>query len=1088
MKRKLFFASVALAAVLVGCSKEEFTNVDNQLQELGDRPMVEAPVVTVGGAETKMTTSGSYAGVKWQAGDGFGAAVMDVYNGPKAKFEDMFTVVDYINSNVLFATEDGSNFYADASMPEGNHLFYAPFNKENISRAPLATQLPVEQVVANPSSSATAPSNDIIKAFYEDGTSPVFVAYEKIFGEAKTTLDLQMRHIYSLPLVTLKLGDEVQLYVDGELNVTKDADDKEVPVYESKIVVDSIVFQPMATKGAIKNSAVKANLSWNKDETALVWDKYKYETAKTSDIVTFETDTDEFEKVVVKFDGGQELTADKNGYFFMVLPGATYAKADLAVYVYATIDGEHYVSASNVTTAQAIAPAKDVRLLPGLPYSADEYNADGTMKASKGTSMTYVVNGKFSPTATPAEVSGTNIISNYNELTAFITNVAYRGEELVEVTEDWVKDQLALKATKSTGSAATYVYDPQKHFVINIDVEEDEDPIALDDAFVAAFEKACVISGESASIKFLDKGESKNVVLGNITWDEDVNDLFKFDDGGTNVWANGTVVLEAVPGIINTMAGAEVTLESEDAVTVKNNSAAIVNINSEAAHNVASTAGTVNVLVSTEATVKNSLALTSTGKALASKSTLNIADGVIMTGNVSNETKTDEATTPKTHYAEVTVNNAVVTIDNDGIVTVNSDKAKLTVTGNGSVDNTIGGVVKNDGNTVYATVSTFKDLDEIYDELCGLNKLVVTGSVENCFRSYDNAGNLILPQTGWAKDINTIDFNTGSSLAMGNGDWNWTGIQININDNVTWMGRDASVSTITVSTGNIKVANKKKLNIVDVNVFGYQMVASTDDQLETALINGGNVTLAADLTLADHTVLDVATTIDLNGKTLTGSIEANANLVVKNGYIENNNTDHSGIQVNGTSTLTLDDVNIVTTRHAVRVESTGAVVINGGVYEVTGGAHGTQHALNIGSSTVDANVTVNGGKFIGPKAVATVGNGAAVCVQGKSKLTINGGEFSGAKGLEGIYVATSAAEAEIVCKGGQFINFNPACNNNDESFVADDYTVTVSRKEDGKVFTGTKPSTKGDTTKNFEAQPYCPDFTGTMIYKVVAAE
>ena len=78
MKRKLFFASVALAAVLVGCSKEEFTNVDNQLQELGDRPMVEAPVVTVGGAETKMTTSGSYAGVKWQPGDGFGAAAVRV--------------------------------------------------------------------------------------------------------------------------------------------------------------------------------------------------------------------------------------------------------------------------------------------------------------------------------------------------------------------------------------------------------------------------------------------------------------------------------------------------------------------------------------------------------------------------------------------------------------------------------------------------------------------------------------------------------------------------------------------------------------------------------------------------------------------------------------------------------------------------------------------------------------------------------------------------------------------------------------------------------------------------------------------------
>lgn len=267
MKRKLLIASVAIATVLASCSKTELVNVDNQIQSLGDRPMVEAPVFTVGGVGTKMTTSGSYQGVKWEAGDGFGAAVMDTYNPSGTNFNNTFTIVDYINSNVLFATEDGKNFYAEASMPEGNHLFYAPFNKENISRAPLATQLPLEQVVANPSSDAAAPSNDIITAFYEDGKYPVAVAYEKIYGDPVTEYtNLQMRHIYSYPLVTLKLGDNLQLYKDGKANVVVDENGKVVkdengltiPVYESKIIVDSIVFKPMATKGSIKNSAIKS--------------------------------------------------------------------------------------------------------------------------------------------------------------------------------------------------------------------------------------------------------------------------------------------------------------------------------------------------------------------------------------------------------------------------------------------------------------------------------------------------------------------------------------------------------------------------------------------------------------------------------------------------------------------------------------------------------------------------------------------------------------------------------------------------------------------------------------------------------------
>ena len=1055
MKRKLFFASVAIATVMASCTKEEIVIVDNQLQELGNRPMVEAPVATIGNAGTKMTTSGAFAGVKWEAGDGFGAAVMDTYNPAGTTFANTFTIVDYINSNVLFSTQDGVSFTAEASMPEGNHLFYAPFNKANISRKALATQLPLEQVVANPSSNAAAPSNDIITAFYEDGTSPVFVAYDKIYGEAKTSLDLQMRHIYSLPLVTLKLGEEVQIYKNGVLNVTEDADGEEVPVYESKIVVDSIVFaNTIASKGAISNEKIAAKLGKDEDGN-IVWDAVKYETAATADLLKAGTTE---EKVVVKFEGGQELTANKNGYFFMVLPGAEYAKANLGVYVYATINGVHYVSAASLSEAQAIAPAKDVRLLPGLPYSADEYNADGTMKDSKGTSMTYVVDGKFSPVA-KAEVSGYNAISNYAELANFITKVAYRGEELVEIT----KEQ-AIQMLKDEE------YDAKKYFVITA---EKEAPVVLDDAFVTTFNNSCVITNKNASIKFL--GNSENLVLGNITWDEEVDGLFTF--ANEVVYAKGNVVMEAAIAKVITLAGAEVTLESEDAVVVENNVAATVNINSEAAHTVKSTAGTVNILVSTEANVENGLAGNKKNTALASKSTLNIVDGVIATGTIKNLAhETVAANGTKTmHYAEVNVDAAVATIENNGKVNVNSNKAKLTVTGTGSVDNTIGAVVKNTGNTVYATVSTFEDFNETYDNLCGLNKLVLTGAVE-----YDEDLDLA--------GITTIDFNTGSSLSMGsvmNGGvvaaWDLTGKTININDNITWTGRDASVSKIKVDAGAIKVANKKKLTIIDINVYGYNAVVSDATELATALAAGGNVTLKADVNGGDI-VLTKATTLDLNGKKLTGNITSSANLVVKNGEIVNTNPDKSGVEVTGTATLTLDNVNIESKRHAVRVESTGAVIINGGEYKGNG-THASQYALNIGSSTVAANVTINGGKFVGPVEGAT-NNASAVCVQGASKLAINGGEFSGSKSTGVIYVPSTTAT--IACKGGKFVNFNPACPTN---FVAENYKVTVTRThsngttEDATALT---PSTTGETDKTFAEQAYNDAWSATYAYTVVA--
>ncbi len=87
---------------------------------------------------------------------------------------------------------------------QGNYLFYAPFNEANYKRGPLEVQLPTEQIVV-PNADGT-PSNTAIKNFYEAKKYPVFIAYDSIWKSPKTELSLHMKHIYSLPHITLKLG------------------------------------------------------------------------------------------------------------------------------------------------------------------------------------------------------------------------------------------------------------------------------------------------------------------------------------------------------------------------------------------------------------------------------------------------------------------------------------------------------------------------------------------------------------------------------------------------------------------------------------------------------------------------------------------------------------------------------------------------------------------------------------------------------------------------------------------------------------------------------------------------------------------
>ena len=196
------------------------------------------------------------------------------------------------------------------------------------------------------------------------------------------------------------------------------------------------------------------------------------------------------------------------------------------------------------------------------------------------------------------------------------------------------------------------------------------------------------------------------------------------------------------------------------------------------------------------------------------------------------------------------------------------------------------------------------------------------------------------------------------------------------------------------------------------------------NDLEWVAANGGTVNLTEDITLTEALNVTKDMVINLAGKTLTGAVNVanGVQVTVNNGKIVNTNREVSGITSNGD--LTLNDVEITSARHAIRIES-GKAVINGGVYMVAPISKSTLHALNVGDNGTTAEVIIKGGTFIGPKGTMA-DSGSAVNVRSGSTVAIEGGDFSGGK------TKTLANGGTLTVTGGSF-------DQNPTAFVANGY-------------------------------------------------
>lgn len=204
------------------------------------------------------------------------------------------------------------------------------------------------------------------------------------------------------------------------------------------------------------------------------------------------------------------------------------------------------------------------------------------------------------------------------------------------------------------------------------------------------------------------------------------------------------------------------------------------------------------------------------------------------------------------------------------------------------------------------------------------------------------------------------------------------------------------------------------------------------DKALAAAQEGDTVKLLVDESEDAVVTINKDVTIDLNGKTVTlpGFEVTDGNVEFKNGKVVGSTKASSTFQLDG-GNVTLTGLEVVSLRHAVRIEG-ASVVIDGGSYSVPGTTGTSTHAINIGGgSTPLSTLLIKDGTFIGPKGTIS-DSGAALNVQNNSKVTVEGGLFKGGKNKT-VSFKPNVDNLSIAISGGYFDQPVNAAN------CADDY-------------------------------------------------
>ena len=242
-----------------------------------------------------------------------------------------------------------------------------------------------------------------------------------------------------------------------------------------------------------------------------------------------------------------------------------------------------------------------------------------------------------------------------------------------------------------------------------------------------------------------------------------------------------------------------------------------------------------------------------------------------------------------------------------------------------------------------------------------------------------------------------------------------------------YKGMELDGIAITVYATQDTVESDSNGNTYDENA---TYPVKTAEGLKTALVSGGVVEIADNITVADESADAV------NRISADATVNFGDNRVVLDLPAATNATANwIGVRVAG-----------------------GDVVFNANNGGVQTAANGELYAVAVGTTTATANLTINGGTYIGGTTAVQVTKGT---------LTINGGFFRAYIEGEDEYNANPAylincidanykdGSAKVIITGGTFVNFDPS-NNAAEgagtNFVADGYKVVSELQANGEVW------------------------------------
>ena len=995
---RLTFAVLALMSVFTACTKEEMSVPQAEVagaKLLGTNLSAEFPLA----ADTKTDANGN-----WVAGDKLGLAMLSE---------------DNLAANYMFVkeTNDG-DFTSYGNIYEGTHFAYYPY-------AYMATPGTAKKVFINPAQTQTL-GRDIFATRLHLSTAEVLTAAHNLDGDKLVNGHFAMRRAVKALDVTLKIDEGITtsealknlkikrvtltteatdnnnagpaMFFGGEITLKPSALVAPVYVDEDGEPVEStgVCTNENCDHGAVKPPKYPAGATYSETETAKAFyaslmDVFGSVTYANSLATLVDNDT-------------INLSANQNIRFY-TLPKADVYSADLYKSLKLRVDVQngYFLVEFKAGTQQNPLTTAETANVTALKALADLYKV-----TTSGVNTTYGYLAAFTPEheAKIGHSTGLEFTLDESMFHQTFNNIASE--------DDWNAAVAMVDALGIKSPAFTIVQGatPWKF------TDKDNNG-ALVNLPTSTTLTSLTVTGNNM---YLDKADAtapitsaKFVVKTEVFVEKDLKVTGKFE--ATKITNKATISAGAaadIKNLVNTGKrvvaeyGAKVDNYGADADEKADNKGTVAyKVNAVTQDDYAK----VRTMLTENAIKVNTLIIDGVAFDLNAKCVAAGGNGYVTTGA--------EYLSEGGVLANITFE-----LVNGGSLTANNTDLAVA-----SRENKVGQVISKSGNNTITDIHPAGleveagTLTAINTELCGSEDVVV---------AEDATLNLNpTPATRSASSTNSVAY-VDELTVDGT-------LNININGLTARVATVSSTGALNVSGYNYFVWSEKgelKGTTSGTISRGAKDTATLTNLL--GLANDGDVVyLTANITDATDLVIAKSITLNLNGKKLNGSIKSSEDLVVLDGSIENANTGKSGIEVTGTAKLTLTNVNVKSARHAVRVKSSGAVVINGGKYEVAGltSTHGTLNAVNAGDNedtSYTANVTINGGEFIGGGNLAY----SSVQVQGKAVMTINDGKFStvGDNPAYLLYVDGESTEtAKFVCKGGKYKGFNPS------SYVATGY-------------------------------------------------